>query len=258
MAVAVDLHAQYCPNLNPNSCNMGDLINHFSTSLGTTNISNLNSGCSVGAYSYISNQKIITSPGAFYEIMIQSDQLPQSFACWIDWNKNFDFSDTLEDVWNSVTNSSNPFYGTIIVPGNVPYGKDYRMRLRSSWSTPPTSPCLWNVWGEIEDYNVWVLAQYPHDAGIVSINSPNVNTCNIGNTVPISIELENMGNDTLYSCTIDWWVNSVQQTPYSWTGTIAPYSSLNTPNFATYNFLPFDTLKIITSYPNGQKDIMSF
>lgn len=145
-----------------------DMIWNFSTSGGSTNISNLQSGCN-GAlpnnYSYV-NQTVTVNPGQSFNIQVQCGQsgqgcsttYSQGFRIWVDWNADGDFADPGEDVWNSGTAGTQMFFGTITCPANTPCGLK-RMRVRSQYASVPTAPCNATTYGETEDYNVMVGSQ---------------------------------------------------------------------------------------------------
>ena len=69
------------------------------------------------------------------------------------------------------------------------------------------------------------------DAGIYSVNL--LNYCGGAQSVPVTIE--NYGSSTITSATINWTVNNVTQTAYSWTGSV-PSLATTPVNIGTYNF----------------------
>lgn len=105
----------------------------------------------------------------------------------------------------------------------------------------------------IDDVIITALCPYPNDAGIASIDTPYVPTCSVGNS-NIVVTLENLGTDTLFNCTINWEVNGVPQTPYNWSGAIAPLQTLANVVIGNYTFSNGDILKVYTSNPNGVND----
>lgn len=158
------LYSQPCGN-----CSITwDMIWNFSTSGGSTNISNLQSGCNgtlPNNYSYV-NQTVSINPGQSFNIQVQCGQsgmgcfttFAQGFRVWVDWNADGDFYDAGENVWNSGTASTQMFYGTITCPVNTTCGMK-RMRVRSTYSMVPSDPCSSLTYGETEDYNVMVGSQ---------------------------------------------------------------------------------------------------
>ncbi|MEI6765153.1 MAG: right-handed parallel beta-helix repeat-containing protein [Bacteroidota bacterium] len=97
----------------------------------------------------------------------------------------------------------------------------------------------------------------PNDAGITSINQL-MTLCHGGDSV--FVVLKNYGATTLTSVTINWSVNSVAQTPYSWTGSLAPNASIGPFSLGYYQFnigTQF-TITASTSNPNGLVDPFLF
>lgn len=99
-----------------------------------------------------------------------------------------------------------------------------------------------------------ILPPVADDAGIAIIESPTVPACNLLN-VPILITMDNSGSDTLFTATVNWWVNGIPQTPYNFSDTILPYSSKTGVNIGTYTFNNNDFLAIKTTLPNGVIDL---
>ncbi len=144
-----------------------DQVWNFSTSGGSTNISNLQSGCNgtlPNNYSYV-NQTVTINPGQSFNIQVQCGQAgqgcsqtyAQGFRIWVDWNADGDFLDAGEDVWNSGASGLQLFSASIACPANTTCGLK-RMRVKSRYASVPTSPCESTTYGETEDYNVMVGA----------------------------------------------------------------------------------------------------
>ena len=89
----------------------------------------------------------------------------------------------------------------------------------------------------------------PNDAGVTAIPSPGFPSCNLTNAT-VSATVRNFGFNSLTSATINWSVNGLPQTPYSWTGT-APAGTEFTQSIGTYSFVDGDVLAVWTSMPNG-------
>lgn len=94
------------------------------------------------------------------------------------------------------------------------------------------------------------------DAGISSLISP-VATCP-GDTANVIVNLMNYGLDTLFTCTIDWEVNSVSQSSFAYSDTLLPAQSANIA-LGTYVFsagISYN-IKFWTSSPNGVTDLQT-
>lgn len=143
----------------PSSTGGATYINNFSTSLGSTNISNA-SGYTVGGYqdNYTSTAVSSIPTGSFnFAMTVTGGTL--GAAIWVDWNSNGTF-ETTERVFATTTYADGPFTGSITVPAGTPIG-DYRMRVMVDYNTSvPSNPC--NTTGartETEDYKITVGAQ---------------------------------------------------------------------------------------------------
>ena len=95
-------YAQYCVPTFGFGCGVGDQILNFSTTGGTANITNNNSGCSAGSYAYISGQTVSQIQGQDVTLNMQAGPTyGQGFKVWIDWNNNQSFTDAGELVYTS-------------------------------------------------------------------------------------------------------------------------------------------------------------
>jgi len=79
----------------------------------------------------------------------------------------------------------------------------------------------------------------------------------IGNTVPVSVRLINMGSDSinLTSAEINWYVRGVKQSPVKWTGSLAPYQDVVV---ALGSFRPVAGPNVLAARvfnPNSMKDL---
>lgn len=126
-------------------------IEDFSTTGGTTNITNNNSGFSNDGYGDFTAMEVTAMPSAAVNFTIQgSGTSTFGFAIWVDWNNDGDFNDTDEDVFvngdydNSVT-------GSFTVPAGATAGNK-RMRVVSDWMEYYPSACGGDSYTEAEDY----------------------------------------------------------------------------------------------------------
>ncbi len=161
----------YClPTYTNPGCNCTttwDKINNFSTTGGSTNISNLNSGCNgvlPNNFNYFSAMTVTVNPGQTFNFAVQcansgcSNTFQQGFRVWVDWNNNGSFLDAGENIWGAGPGFQ-VFNGSATVPANTSCGLK-RMRVRCTYATIPTAPCSLYGYGETEDYNVMVGAPY--------------------------------------------------------------------------------------------------
>jgi hypothetical protein len=93
----------------------------------------------------------------------------------------------------------------------------------------------------------------PNDASIISMDAP-VSPITIG-TNAVKVSMRNFGADTLTSATIAWQVNTVTQTPYSWSGSLPTGTVADSINIGSYTFATgATTLKFWPENPNNGVD----
>jgi len=102
---------------------------------------------------------------------------------------------------------------------------------------------------------VEVTILQPNDAGVASIDGPN---SPVSGVTTVKATIKNFGYSLLTSATINWSVNGVTQTPYSYANGPGLPTNLTDAAIAigTYDFSTagFYTLKVWTSSPNGSSD----
>ena len=91
------------------------------------------------------------------------------------------------------------------------------------------------------------------DAGISGFINPDDTIC--AGLQAVAVVLGNYGPATLTSATINWSINGITQTPYSWTGTIDT-ASTTIVNIGNFNFASGNVYSVTayTSNPNGMAD----
>jgi hypothetical protein len=141
--------------------NTATYINNFSTSSGSTNISNLGSGFTTNGYqdnyATMTVSQYATGSVNFNLALVGGSA---GVAIWVDWNNNFVF-ETTERVFNTAGYVNVDQNGTITVPSGTALG-DYRMRVKIDWSSTSPDPC--NNGGtraETEDYKFTVITTPP-------------------------------------------------------------------------------------------------
>lgn len=93
--------------------------------------------------------------GTTFDISVTVDGYDGDYVfVWVDWNKDFDFSDDEKTVLTAA--KAQILTGTIPVPAGALPGET-RMRVICRYSTEPT-PCQSFSFGEVEDYTVNVIA----------------------------------------------------------------------------------------------------
>ncbi len=135
-------------------------------------------------------------------------------------------------------------------------GGDYTLR-----------PCIGNAnWGSIgvggcnaatQSMRVEFFApSFDDDAGIIGILNPALPTCGL-DSQDVTVKLQNLGNNTLTSCTINWSVNGGTTSTFSYTGSVAPQGGCDTVIITNASFSNGDDLVIWTTAPNGAIDSLA-
>ena len=99
----------------------------------------------------------------------------------------------------------------------------------------------------------YIVPNIPHDAGVVSIDEP------VFPSAPglhdVKATITTIGNNALTSCTINWAVNGVAQTPYPWTGNLAQFQTAGPITLGNFNFPQgVNEITVWTSDPNNLVD----
>ena len=202
--------------------NLPSYCNSTATSAGyeeITNVTlgNLNNTSTASGAKYTDFTQTVApanlAPGANVSLSITSDFAPgysSSYGCYvkmfIDFNRDGDFDDNLEEVFASSTTSSNTVTGNVFVPGNAIMGLT-RMRVvfREGGSSSTTAPCGTYSWGETEDYTVSIAPIIPQDAGVSNIIVP---TMVSNSTQSVSVVIKNYGSQVINSMQLSYTVNN--------------------------------------------------
>ncbi|MFZ4414788.1 MAG: hypothetical protein ACOYOV_17010, partial [Bacteroidales bacterium] len=95
-----------------------------------------------------------------------------------------------------------------------------------------------------------------NDAGITLVMSPSSMITTLNQVVKVRIK--NYGISPLTSATINWYINGVMQTPFSWTGNLVTNAS-DSVTLGNYTFsLGQNSLKVYSELPNLVADIFNF
>ncbi|MDR2204582.1 MAG: GEVED domain-containing protein [Flavobacteriaceae bacterium] len=164
-------------------------IDGFSTTGGTTNISNLNSGFSPGGYGdFYNTHSVAQEVGQAVNFTINlGDTLGYGARIWVDWNQDgiFDTSATSNEIafFTSSYVFANTITGTITVPTTALEGET-RMRVVNHYNsgTGLIDPCsTTHTSGEFEDYKFIVNPLPTAVPGCATITAPS-GTVNAGST----------------------------------------------------------------------------
>lgn len=147
----------YC---DPSGSSASYGIKNFSTTGGSTDISNLNSGYSTNGYGDFTSQALtIAATGIvnFSAAFIGAGNT-YGFAIFIDYNQDGDFTDAGEVVFNT-TNYTATATGSFTIPVTALLGNT-RLRIVADYlsTNPSTEPCGTGIDGEYEDYTINIIA----------------------------------------------------------------------------------------------------
>jgi hypothetical protein len=141
----------------PSSTSNASYIDNFTTSGGSTNISNLASGFTTGGYLDASSQAVQSFATGNFSFNATIVGGTVGFAMWIDWDNSTSF-EASEKVFNTTAYGNGPFTGTITIPAGTAVG-NYRMRIVTDFgASNPTLTCDLRPRAEYEDYTVTVTA----------------------------------------------------------------------------------------------------
>src|SRR5690554_2774256 len=142
----------------PSASGTATYIDNFTTSNGSTNISNLASGHTAGGYFDGTAQAVSSYELGSFDFNAEIVGGTAGFAIWIDWNNDLVFDNVTEKVFNTTGFGNGPFTGTISVPSGTSIG-NYRMRITTDWnSSNPSDPCADRNRAEFEDYTLTITA----------------------------------------------------------------------------------------------------
>ncbi|MEQ9188569.1 MAG: GEVED domain-containing protein [Cryomorphaceae bacterium] len=153
----IDVTSPYCSPSFTTGCAVGDQIENFSTTGGTTNITNNGSGCN-GPVGDFTNLIHTTQQASTVSFSVQSGPVyAQGFGIWVDWDKNGIY-DSGEQMWNSGTASTTAFSGSFTVPCDVDTGRTI-MRVVATYAGLPSGPCISATYGEAEEYTMHITSE---------------------------------------------------------------------------------------------------
>jgi hypothetical protein len=164
MLLAPNSFGQYCTTgLYQSACVDDDYVQSFSTTGGTTNISNLLTGCgnTTTGYTYYSTQPHTGLQGGTVNFKIVNTPVYDEFyKIWVDWNADNDFLDAGEQVYSGFILEADSVSSSFVIPVTATAGTK-RLRVRCVYDPTPFTACSLEDYGEIEDYNLTVSTAPP-------------------------------------------------------------------------------------------------
>ena len=107
------------------------------------------------------------------------------------------------------------------------------------------------AWTALQYYTLDPRVLVPNDAGTASIDNPSAPFSTGAQMVNATIQ--NFGTSALTTATVNWSVNGVTQTPFSYTGNLATDSTASVA-LGMFNFTGISTINVWTSNPNNVAD----
>lgn len=211
--MTLSVHAQsYCPSAAAFTSDE-DI---FNVSIGTLNNTSTCGAVAPGAgsvaFRYSNYSGSLTAPNlvqaSTYSLSVTVGQCGISsnsgiVGVWIDFNQNGTFTDLGENVYMSpytqiaIAGTSLSPVGGITIPSNATTGIT-RMRVTFTESATNPAPCTNPTWGEVEDYDVNIVAQPPFDLGVTSFLRPLASKkCFTNNNDTIVARVRNSGANAI-------------------------------------------------------------
>ena len=148
------------PYCTPEGTNSARYINNFSTTGGSTNITNEASGFSTGGYGDFSSMSVTQGLGGSVNFTANVEGGTAGFRIWVDWNQDGEFDTSTEVAYASNAYLSN-HEGSFTVPASALTGQT-TMRIVSHWlsTSGDVDPCATGfTYGEFEDYTFNVTTE---------------------------------------------------------------------------------------------------
>ncbi len=167
--------------------NTSYFVDGFTTTGGTTNITNTGSGFSTSGFGNFTGQSVSQIMGGTVNFSLIMSSTAASggsgVAIWVDWNRNGTF-ETTERVYNTSTYAYANLSGSFTVPANATAGST-RMRIMLDYNAgSPSTPCTITTTpqGEVEDYafNVSpVISAFSWSDGATTLGTTNPLTATV-------------------------------------------------------------------------------
>lgn len=248
------LQAQYCTtNLyTTSSCDATslDYVESFSTTGGITNITNNNTGCTaLPNYTYYSSQTHSAIQGNTVNFSFtNTPSFSEWYKIWVDWNNDGSYDNVTEVVYASAAKiaAGATVTGSFTIPITTTPGLK-RMRIRCVYSTTDVTPCGTETFGEVEEYNLQVIATTPC-SGMPTAGTATATPSTVCLGQPISLSVTG-ASSTTSQLAYQWQVSTGG--PYS---NIAGATSFNSSTTQTvtssYRFRVICTATNDTAYSN--------
>lgn len=144
-------------------------INNFSTTGGSTNITNNGTGEETDGYEDYTAMNVTQLPGNTVNFSVAGDGTgTYGYAIWVDWNKDGDFDDANEEVYMSSSYATSAS-GSFTVPTGVIAGST-RMRVMADYYDSTPELCHSDDATAVEDYT-FIIDALPDCSGTPTAGS---------------------------------------------------------------------------------------
>jgi hypothetical protein len=156
---SIQVALTYC---TPTSSSSSTYFSGFTTTGGSTNISNNSTAFSSGGYvNYSSSMAVSQFATGTVNFSATIVGGTAGIAIFVDYNNDFDFIDAGETVYNSAAfQSTGTTSSSFVIPSGTALG-NYRMRIVTDYNIGSPTSCAFasGSRGEVEDYTLTVVAQ---------------------------------------------------------------------------------------------------
>ena len=173
----------YCTSTSTSST---AYFSSFSTTGGTTNITNNSSGYSTNGYGNFTATQIAThvlGGTVNFSTTVFGVSGLAGVAIFVDWNQNGDFTDVGDNVYNSNGYISVSPTGSFSVPAGATIGST-RMRIVTNYFSGTPVSCNSGITGETEDYSFVISAPSCYLPTLTATTNVTSTTATINWTVP--------------------------------------------------------------------------
>ena len=143
---------------NPPYCTAGGVCDEYISNVTLGSINN-SSACGTNGYTNFSYLTTNLAIGQSYTITVTNGtpQYPaDQCGIWIDWNRDFDFTENGEFISMNGSPGVGPYSATFTVPSGASIGQTgLRVRIMEAGTL---TPCGQAMWGEVEDYSVNIVS----------------------------------------------------------------------------------------------------
>jgi len=160
-----------------------DYTSKFETTGALSNVLYTATSQPPGGYANLTSETIVHYAGSQFNFETNYVGGSNTVKIWVDWNNNllFEESEVVHQAY--VTGVPlNAQFGSILVPAGIDPG-NYRMRVRSRFSTTVPGPCSSETWGSALDFTLAII-EVP--VSPTPTQDPAIPTCDVGTELMVT------------------------------------------------------------------------